>query len=117
MIHVVEHAVSVEEAESLLSNQAVETIMAQDSVETMLRAGQGKLAEVNIDTISENFENDDIITLAALKDKGLVAKNVGRVKILARGELSKRLIVYAEKYSLPAIKMILLKGGEAHILK
>ena len=74
----------------------------------------GKMCEVNIDTICENFEDGDTVTLDELKKKRLVPQNVGRLKILARGVMTKNNItVIADKFSLSAVKMINLAGGHA----
>ncbi len=75
--------------------------------------GQGKLFEINLDTICENFEDGEAVTLEALKAKKLVNKNAGRIKVLARGVMTKNLTVYADKFSLQAVKMITLAGGHA----
>ena len=48
-----------------------------------------------------------------LKARGLAPKNAGRVKILARGVMTKTLTVYADRFSLQAVKMIVLAGGKA----
>ena len=59
-----------------------------------------------------------MVTLAALKTKGLVPKSAGRVKILAGGDLlTKPLTVKAESFSIQAIKMIELTGGTVVIKK
>jgi large subunit ribosomal protein L15 len=68
---------------------------------------------INIDTLSENFDDGDVVTLKALKQKGLVSKNVGHIKVLARGTLDKCLTVEANAFSLDAVKMIVLVGGKA----
>ena len=74
----------------------------------------GKMCEVNIDTICENFEDGDIVTLDALKKKRLAPSSAGRLKILARGIMTKNNItVIADKFSLSAVKMITLAGGHA----
>ena len=75
--------------------------------------GQGKLVEINLDTICENFEDGETVTLEALKAKKLVNKNAGRIKVLARGVMTKQLTIYADKFSLQAVKMITLAGGHA----
>ena len=75
--------------------------------------GQGKLFEINLDTICENFEDGETVTLEALKAKRLVNKNAGRIKVLARGTMTKKLTVCADKFSLQAVKMITLAGGHA----
>ena len=72
-----------------------------------------KMGEINLDTICENFEDGDVVTLSALKAKRLVRGNVGRIKILARGVMTKKLTIYADKFSLQAVKMITLAGGHA----
>ena len=58
-------------------------------------------------------EDGDVVTLEALKEKGIVPKKETAVKILARGTLDKALTVEADAYSLDAIKMIVLVGGTA----
>ena len=58
-----------------------------------------------------------MITLAVLKEKGLVSKKVGKMKVLADGILNKPLTVKSESYSIQAIKMIELTGGKVIILK
>ena len=70
---------------------------------------------INIDTLSANFASGDVVDLIALKEKGLVARNVGHVKVLARGVLDKSLTVMAQDFSLDAVKMIALTGGAAVI--
>ena len=72
-----------------------------------------KKAEINIDTISACFSAGDKVTLNTLKDKGLISKQAGTVKILARGKLDKPLTVVAQKFSVAAVKMIVLTGGSA----
>jgi ribosomal protein L15 len=72
-----------------------------------------KVCEVNLDTICENFEDGDVVDLKALKMKRLINPKAGRVKILARGVMTKSLTIYADKFSLQAVKMITLAGGHA----
>ncbi len=43
--------------------------------------------------------------------------SAARVKILARGVMTKRLTVIADKFSLQAVKMITLAGGHAEQIK
>ena len=52
-----------------------------------------------------------------MDERKLVPKSVGRVKILARGRLTKALTVKAESFSVQAVKMIELMGGTVIILK
>ena len=48
-----------------------------------------------------------------LKEKNMVADNLGRLKVLASGSLDKALTVEADAFSVQAIKMITLTGGHA----
>ena len=68
---------------------------------------------INIDTLSANFNPDDTVTPEILKEMKLIPKNVGSLKILARGVLDKPLNVEAQDFSLDAVKMIVLTGGKA----
>ena len=69
---------------------------------------------VNVDTLSEHFEAGERVDVNILKYKCLIPYDTGYLKILARGVLDKPLTVYATDFSLPAVKMIALTGGEAH---
>ena len=70
-----------------------------------------KKAEVNVDTISLNFNAGERVTLNTLKEKKLVPANAGYVKVLARGTLDKPLDIVAQNFSVAAVKMIILTGG------
>ena len=48
-----------------------------------------------------------------LKEKTLIPYDTGYLKVLARGVIDKPLTVYADDFSLQAVKMIALTGGEA----
>lgn len=74
-------------------------------------AHTGKKDIVNVDTLSQNFNAGDTITLEALKAKKLVPANSKQVKLLARGELNKVLHVELQDYSIEAVKMIVATGG------
>ncbi len=60
---------------------------------------------VNLDDLQVNFNEGDIVSLDTLIQKGLIHKN-DRVKILGRGELTKKLIVEAHKCSKSALEKI-----------
>ena len=66
---------------------------------------------VNIDAISRAFSAGEKVTIDTLKEKKLITKRAGAVKVLARGKLDKPLVVMAEDFSIQAVKMILLTGG------
>lgn len=105
----------VEEVDLLVSDE--DAVAAIDIVEDTEEAHDGKMCEVNIDSICEFFNDGDTVNLSALKACGLAPKNAGRVKILARGVMTKTLTVYADRFSLQAVKMIVLAGGHAEQYK
>ncbi len=110
--------VDAKEADEILSNEfAIEHIEHVSKAETEDGAESegGKFAEINVDTLCENFENGETVTLKALKEKHLVSKNAGRLKVLARGTMTKTLTVYADRFSIQAVKMITLAGGHADL--
>ena len=80
-------------------------------------AGHGQQGIINIGVLNKNFEANETITLSILKQKGLISRNAGRMKVLADGILEKPLTIKSESYSIQAIKMIELTGGTVVILR
>lgn len=62
------------------------------------------------------FDDGTKIDLELLKATGLVKKNAERVKVLAKGALSKKLHIEASRYSAAAKEMIEAAGGQAEEL-
>ncbi len=108
------HASASEVDELLTDEEAIEKI---ELVEDKEHPRNGKMCEVNLDTICDIFEDGDIVTLEELKHYRLVSRSAGRVKILARGTMTKTLTIYADRFSLQAVKMITLAGGHAEQYK
>jgi large subunit ribosomal protein L15 len=69
-----------------------------------------RYAIVNLGDL-EQFEAGTQVDEALLREKGLVRGNVAGVKILGRGELTKRLSITAKKVSASAQGMIEKAGG------
>jgi large subunit ribosomal protein L15 len=70
---------------------------------------------VNLDTLEERFDAGSEITIDMLRERGLVGRT-GRVKVLARGELSKALTVHAHKFSGKAAESIAAAGGRVEVV-
>jgi large subunit ribosomal protein L15 len=70
---------------------------------------------VNLDRLSEVFEAGTVVTLDLLVAHRLVAGN-SPVKVLARGDISKRLTVHAHKFSGKAAEKIAGAGGSAELI-
>jgi len=75
-----------------------------------------KTQPVNLTDLEERFESGDEVTVATLKEKGL-AKRSHPVKILARGEIKKKLDVHAHAFSAAAKEKIEAAGGSCHTLE
>ncbi|HEU4393695.1 MAG TPA: 50S ribosomal protein L15 [Solirubrobacterales bacterium] len=71
---------------------------------------------VNLSDLEARFEAGDEVTPATLKEKGL-AKRSHPVKVLARGELKKKLDVHAHAFSAAAREQIEAAGGSCHTLE
>ena len=70
---------------------------------------------VNLDTLAERFDEGTTITPELLRERGL-APNTGLIKVLARGDISKKLTVQAHKFSGKAAEKIAAAGGAAEVL-
>ena len=70
---------------------------------------------VNLDTLEERFDAGAEVTIDLLRERGLVGRT-GRVKVLARGEISKALTIRAHKFSGKAAEKIAAAGGTAEVL-
>jgi len=70
---------------------------------------------VNLDKLNI-FKDGDIITPKTLLECGIIKKVRDGVKILARGKLSKKIIIKANKFSKSAAKEIELIGGKIEVI-
>lgn len=66
---------------------------------------------VSLDMINDTFEDGETVDLQALKDFGIVKGDV-EAKILANGEITKKVIVDGVKVSATAAEKIKAAGGE-----
>ena len=70
---------------------------------------------VNIEQL-ERFKDGDIIGLEQLSDAGLIDNIKNRVKILGKGNLTKKLQVTAHKFSKTAEQKIVASGGSVNLV-
>lgn len=71
---------------------------------------------VNLDQLDKHFDSNGTVNKESLKEAGIIKGN-GLLKVLANGELNKKLLVYADAISKSAHEIILKKGGEVHLTK
>ena len=71
-------------------------------------------AEVNVGQL-DIFTNGTVVNAELLKAAGLIKKELGGVKVLGNGELTKNLTVEAAKFSAAAKEKIEAAGGKAEV--
>ena len=71
---------------------------------------------VNLDTLSERFDAGTVITPELLRERGLIHSVRQPIKVLARGDISKKLTVRAHKFSGKAAEKIAAAGGATEVL-
>ena len=74
-------------------------------------------AVVNLDTLAEVFEAGSAVTPELLRERGLVRQSRVRIKVLGRGDITKKLTVQAHKFSGKAAEKIAAAGGTAEVLQ
>lgn len=72
-------------------------------------------AVVNLSDL-EIFADDTVVTPTLLVEQGIVKKELSGVKILASGELTKKLTVKAHKFSVKAVEEITKLGGKTEVI-
>ena len=102
--------VDVEYADTAITNALAKDLIRHDDgiVTNGTRHGI-----VNVDTLSRSFSAGDRVDINALKSHSLIPYDTAYIKVLARGIIDKPLYVYANDFSLSAVKMIALSGGKA----
>jgi large subunit ribosomal protein L15 len=73
-------------------------------------------AVVNLDTLAERFDAGTVVTPELLRERGLVHGTSRQIKVLARGDIAKKLTVRAHKFSGKAAEKIAAAGGAAEVL-
>jgi large subunit ribosomal protein L15 len=73
-------------------------------------------AVVNLDTLSERFDNGTVVTPELLHEVGLITQTRRPIKVLARGDVSKTLTVRAHKFSGKAAEKIAAAGGTTEVI-
>ena len=71
---------------------------------------------VNLDHLAATFDAGTIVTPELLREVGMVARGTKPIKVLARGEITKKLTVRAHKFSGKAAEKIAAAGGAAETL-
>ena len=100
--------VTVDEADRLMTDDEAKAVVE----EGVRYADRTKTGIINVDTLGKLFADGEKVTLEEIKRRmPSYDKKVTFVKVLARGELGRVLVVEADDFSLEAVKMIALEGG------
>ena len=70
---------------------------------------------VNVEVL-DKFNDGDVVTAQTMLEKGIISKSLDGVKILGRGEVTKKLDVKVAKYSASAKEKIEKAGGKAEVM-
>src|SRR5258708_32323040 len=73
-------------------------------------------AVVNLDTLAERFDAGTVVTPELLRERGVIHGGSKQIKVLARGDMSKKLTVRAHKFSGKAAEKIAAAGGAAETI-
>jgi large subunit ribosomal protein L15 len=73
-------------------------------------------AVVNLDTLAKRFDDGTVVTPDLLREHGLVRSRKQPIKVLARGDIAKKLTVRAHKFSGKAAEKIAAAGGAAETI-
>jgi large subunit ribosomal protein L15 len=71
---------------------------------------------INVGLLQDVFETGEIVDAEALRAKGLIPKKTKVIKILANGELTKKLTVKANGFSETAKQKVEAAGGVAELV-
>lgn len=71
---------------------------------------------VNLSVLEDNFEAGETVDADVLRAKGLFGKKDLMLKVLANGEITKALVVKAEKFSAAAKAKIEAAGGKCEVI-
>ena len=73
-------------------------------------------AIVNLDTLVEVFDAGSDVTPELLRERGLVREKRAPIKVLGRGDVTKKLTVRAHKFSDTAAQKIAAAGGVSEVI-
>ena len=74
-----------------------------------------KYQVINLNDLNR-FNDGDVVTLELLKEKGIIKKELSGLKVLGDGELTKKVIVKANRFSSKAVTKIESVGGTAEVI-
>ena len=71
---------------------------------------------INVETLNARFNDGDTVTLEVLCNEGIIRKANDGLKVLGRGEITKKLTVCAAVFSAAAKEKIEAAGGKVEVI-
>ena len=75
-----------------------------------------RYATLNLSDLEKFFNDGDVVTPEILKERKIIKKELNGIKILAGGELTKKLTVKAHRFTTAAVTKIENAGGKAEVI-
>lgn len=75
-----------------------------------------EFAIVNLKTLNNYYNDGETVSPVSLVEKGIINKEFDGIKVLASGELTKKLTVQAHKFSKSAVSAIENAGGTVEVI-
>jgi len=75
-----------------------------------------EFATINLDDLNKFFNDGDVVTPEILKERGIIKNSLCGIKVLANGNLDKKLTIKAHRYSSKAVTKIEEAGGKAEVI-
>ncbi len=75
-----------------------------------------KFATINLSELNTFFNDGDVVTPEILKERGIIKKQLSGIKVLANGNLEKKLTVKANRFSSKAVSAIEAAGGKTEVI-
>lgn len=73
-------------------------------------------AIINLETLDKLFNDGDAVSMETLLEMGVIRKELNGLKVLGRGEITKKLTVKAAVFSASAKEKIEAAGGKAEVI-
>ena len=77
---------------------------------------RNEFATINLDELNKFFKDGDTVTPEILKERGIIKNSLSGIKVLANGNLDKKLNIKAHRYSSKAVTKIEEAGGKAEVI-
>ena len=98
-------------ADMLITDSQAKSLLRKDG--DVIYTDGTEHEKISVGELSDAFVSGDRVDINALKQRGLVSNETGYLRITTGGKIDKPLTVYANEFSLSAVKMIALSGGQA----